>query len=194
MANIWLIADTHFGHANMLKFKRADNVTSVRPEFASVQEMDEIIIERWNKVVKPNDKVYHLGDIMMGSKAGELAKYMLRLHGKKRLIRGNHDDCHITDYLMYFDEVYASRRLDRLLLTHIPIAPWNIGKHSANVHGHVHQSQPMVYTVKSQTMIPTELGYPIIESRVTYVNLSVEMINYTPVALEYVNQHVAKFL
>jgi len=52
--------------------------------------MDETIIENWNSVVKPEDTVYHLGDIALGPISESLAK-VARLNGHKIAILGNHD-------------------------------------------------------------------------------------------------------
>lgn len=52
MSNSFVLADTHFGHANVIKY---DN----RP-FADVNEMDNKMIQNWNSVVKPSDTIYHL--------------------------------------------------------------------------------------------------------------------------------------
>ena len=54
----FLISDTHFGHANICVFTKSDG-TKVRP-FNSADEMDEVMIERWNAMVGKDDKVYHL--------------------------------------------------------------------------------------------------------------------------------------
>jgi len=55
----WFSADTHFGHAGILgphmHCRRGDH-------FASIQEHDEALIERWNAVVGEDDEVWHLGD------------------------------------------------------------------------------------------------------------------------------------
>jgi calcineurin-like phosphoesterase family protein len=51
---IWLTADTHFGHTNILKY-------CGRP-FSSIEEMDETLINNWNNKVNQDDTVYHLGD------------------------------------------------------------------------------------------------------------------------------------
>lgn len=53
-------SDTHFGHVNIILYCN-------RP-FASVLEMNEQVIARWNDRVGPRDTVYHLGDFAMGLK------------------------------------------------------------------------------------------------------------------------------
>lgn len=166
MANLYFISDTHFGHANMLKFLREDG-TPLR-SFESVQEMDERIVDRWNSVVRPQDHVYHLGDVAM--KQSEIAT-VGRCNGHKRLVRGNHDIYKTKKYLEYFDEIYGIRVLDNILFTHIPVHPESLGRFKANAHGHIHaQKSP--------------------EGK--YINLSVEAINYTPVALEDLKKQIEK--
>jgi calcineurin-like phosphoesterase family protein len=61
--NIFLTSDHHFGHERMCSFLRP-NGKKVRP-WSCAAEMDEALIERWNAVVKPGDKVYHLGDVVI---------------------------------------------------------------------------------------------------------------------------------
>lgn len=158
MANIFLISDTHFGHENILKFTKPDG--SKLRDFHYIEEMDEHIIYCWNSVVKPADKVYHLGDVTMHKQDFSI---MDRLNGHKRLVRGNHDAGQTRQYLRYFEDVYGSRVLDKLILTHIPIHPESLGRFVANVHGHIH-AQP-VFGPK-------------------YFNVSVEAINYIPISLE----------
>jgi len=57
--NRWIIADTHFGHKNVIKYCN-------RP-YSSVEEMDKILITNWNKEVAPDDIVYHLGDFALSA-------------------------------------------------------------------------------------------------------------------------------
>ena len=167
MANIFLVSDTHFGHRNILNFTRQDG-TRLRP-FASVEEMDEHMVDRWNSVVRPQDKVYHLGDVAMHR---DHIKTVGRCHGHLRLVRGNHDDHAIKHYLEFFDEVHAVRVLDGMLLSHIPIHPESLGKFLGNVHGHVHNNVPALHFGPR------------------YYNVSVEVIDYTPVPLEVVKQRL----
>jgi len=78
----WFTADTHFGHANIIKYCE-------RP-FSSLEEMDETLIENWNNAVKPNDTIYHLGDFSLAGK--EAARvYFLRLNGNIFIVPGGHD-------------------------------------------------------------------------------------------------------
>lgn len=79
MTNIWFTSDQHFGHANIIKY-------CARP-FDSVHEMNAVITERHNALVKPKDQVYHLGDFAFANHA----RYLARLNGQHHLILGNHD-------------------------------------------------------------------------------------------------------
>lgn len=161
MACIFLISDTHFGHANILKF--TDNNGNKLRNFSSVEEMDEHMVERWNSVVRPHDHVYHLGDFSMRP---EHIKVASRLNGHKRLVLGNHDQAYMRFYVPYFEKIFSTRRLHSFLLSHIPVHPESIGKHTANVHGHVHNNVPQGHFGPR------------------YYNVSVEVIDYTPISLE----------
>ena len=59
--NIFIISDTHFSHENMYQFFNYDG-TKMRP-WNRAEDADDFMIEKWNSMVKPNDKVYHLGDV-----------------------------------------------------------------------------------------------------------------------------------
>ena len=87
MPSVFLVSDTHFGHAGVCRFTEDDGVTKIRP-WTDPDEMDEAMVKMWNETVRPNDKVYHLGDVVINRKALGI---MRRLNGDKVLIRGNHD-------------------------------------------------------------------------------------------------------
>jgi calcineurin-like phosphoesterase family protein len=166
MNEIWFTSDSHFNHANILNFiSSVDGKSKVRPEFSSVEEMNEAMIERWNKTISPNDKVYHMGDVGFGKSS--LESVLSRLNGKKRLILGNHDYTEKRDfdlYFKYFQKIMESRRIESLVFTHRPIL---LGKNEVkikgNVHGHIHEQ---------------------VINDPRYLNLSVEQTNYTPVGYE----------
>ena len=95
------------------------------------------MVERWNARVRPNDKVYHLGDITMSTAAKSL-HILSRLNGEKVLIKGNHDLHKLSQYEAHFKDVRGSHQLAGLLLTHIPVHPQSLSRWKANVHGHLH--------------------------------------------------------
>ena len=158
MRDIYLISDTHFGHANIIKYCN-------RP-FTSAEEMDAAMVERWNRTVRPQDHIYHLGDVAMGQAA--LHRVMPQLNGHKRLLLGNHDNqAPMKDYARYFDKILVWRLFKPVIFTHVPIHQGSFGKATVNAHGHVHNS-------------PSPSG--------PYINLSCEMWDYTPVHLDVILQ------
>ena len=78
MGNIFLVSDTHFGHKGVTQFLKEDG-TKLRP-WDSVEEMDEAMVKLWNETVKPTDKVYHLGDVVINRRALGI---LSRLNGDK---------------------------------------------------------------------------------------------------------------
>lgn len=136
----FLYSDPHFSHAGVCKFLRADGVTKLRP-FDDVTEMDEHLIERFNETVRPSDKVYFLGDVVINRKA--LAAIMPRLNGDKVLIRGNHDIFKLSDYTPYFRDIRAYHVLNGMILSHIPIHESSMGRFGVNIHGHLHEKRVM---------------------------------------------------
>lgn len=161
MADTWFISDTHFGHSNIIKY-------AGRP-FSSTEEMDEVLVDNWNKSVKPGDKVYHLGDVFFGPKE-DFQKLWPRLNGSKRLIVGNHDDIKYLSSGGFFKKVYLWRVWDDrpMIFSHVPIHEDSIHERivsagGVNVHGHTH-----------------EKGSP----QGPYRSVCVELNNYSPVHLE----------
>ena len=162
MPEIFVISDTHLGHANILKFERNDG-SPLRP-FTSLDEMHLAILTNWNKTVTPRDKVYHLGDVAWSQEA---LKILALCNGKKRLIRGNHDGFKTRTYLQYFDEVYGVRQINGVWLTHVPMHHDSVAETrvKVNIHGHLHAKR-------------IDHG--------KYFNASVEQINYTPISIDQV--------
>lgn len=81
---IYFTSDTHFWHNNVIKY-------CARP-YASVEEMNEDLVKRWNEVVPPEATVFFLGDFSMTFLPVET--FSFRLNGRKVLVPGNHDFCH----------------------------------------------------------------------------------------------------
>jgi len=139
MPSVFLVSDTHFGHSGVCKFTRNDGVTKLRP-WDNPEEMDEEMVKRWNETVRPNDKVYHLGDVVINRKA---LKTLGRLNGDKVLIRGNHDIFRDDEYRQYFRELRAYHVMNGMILSHIPIHTESLGRFGTNIHGHLHANRVM---------------------------------------------------
>lgn len=159
--SIFVVSDTHFNHANILKFLDKDGKI-FRP-FSCVEEMNETMIDRWNERVRDEDIIYHLGDVYVtnGQDANEILK---RLRGRKRLVLGNHDNGKDQLLQRHFQKISIWRMWPefKLLFTHVPVNEQNL-RGFINVHGHIHQNDS-----------PSEL----------YFNACVEKTNWAPISVE----------
>jgi len=136
MPSVFLVSDTHFGHSGVCQFLREDG-TKLRP-WDSPEEMDEAMIKAWNERVKPTDKVYHLGDVVINRRA---MSTLARLNGDKVLIRGNHDIFRDTEYAQYFRELRAYHVMNGMILSHIPVHEASLSRFGTNIHGHLHANR-----------------------------------------------------
>ena len=125
------IADTHMGHANMIKHDG-------RP-FSDVSQMDRRIISNWNSAAAPFDEVYILGDMFWKNEGA--ADVLKKLNGKKFLIKGNHDriNAEMEGLFVWVKGYEEIRDGDRhVILCHYPIAHWNdADKGSVHLYGHI---------------------------------------------------------
>jgi calcineurin-like phosphoesterase family protein len=161
----FFISDTHFGHSNILKFQDADG-KPVRT-FSSVEEMDETMVERWNKTVCAKDTVYHLGDVAIRRQSLGI---MERLNGRKVLLKGNHDIYKLKDYALHFDDIRAYKVYpdEGIICSHIPLHLTQVTRFGLNVHGHMHTN-----TIANEC----------------YLNVCVEQTDYRPVSLDEILVH-----
>jgi calcineurin-like phosphoesterase family protein len=175
MPAVFLVSDTHFGHAGVCRFMRNDGVTKLRP-WDTPEEMDEEMIKRWNERVRPNDKVYHLGDVVINRRA--LAT-LGRLNGDKVLIRGNHDIFRDDEYRKYFRELRAYHVMNGMILSHIPIHEASLGRFGTNIHGHLHANR----VLKSNMF-----GVDVLDVR--YHCVCVEQTDFAPILFEDVIKRI----
>lgn len=160
---IYFIADTHFNHANIIKYCN-------RP-FNNIDEMNEYIINKWNSTIKDNDIVYHLGDVGFGALA-EVKNLIERLKGTKVLIRGNHDlKISINTWEeIGFSKVYKKKIiLDNFLLTHAPTE--EVEKGQINIFGHIHNK-------------PLDEKF----NKRNHICVSCDVIDYTPISIEEIKK------
>lgn len=130
MQNFWFTSDTHYGHDNIRRY-------CDRP-FSSVEEMDEIIIQNHNALVKPNDIVFHLGDFSFT----DPVPYLERLNGRKHIIKGNHDYRRLNQ-LKHFvwakDTAMVKVGDSHVWLSHYAHRTWNRRHYGVgHLYGHNH--------------------------------------------------------
>lgn len=173
---IFFTADTHFGHANILKL-------CGRP-FDTVEEMNETIIKNWNDRVRGNDTVYIVGDMFF--RCSDAEAILKRLRGKKRLIVGNHDSSwiHKVDLKRYFVSVdhllEMSDGKHMLTLCHYPLLTWKHPQRSYMVHGHMHAETGADF-------------FPLICNRHNLLNAGVDINAFVPVTFEELVENNQKF-
>lgn len=143
----YYIADLHFGHAKL-------NIAMDQRGFASGEEMDRYMIEKWNSRVRHGDEVVILGDFCMTKKADEAEKIIRQLKGKKYLVVGNHDrylndktfDRSLFKWIEPYHELNDDRR--KIVLSHYPVFCYD-GQYRRNgngvpktymLYGHVHNT------------------------------------------------------
>ena len=133
---IYYIADTHFGHENVLRF---DNRS-----FSEIGQMDETLVQNRNARVADDDTVYVLGDAFWKNEESSL-KILQQLKGHKHLIQGNHDRVKgklrlYWESIAQYAEVNGETRL--VILSHYPMLFYKSQHHGATMlYGHVHNSR-----------------------------------------------------
>ena len=144
MGKVFLTADMHFGHENIIKYES-------RP-YANAEAMDDAIIKNWNKAVSKRDTVIVAGDVSFYGKE-KTAEIVQQLYGKKILIKGNHDQRNNNWWLdVGFDEVsnYPIIYKEWFVIQHEPPTYYNDATPYFYVYGHVHGSE-MYRTLTKQT-------------------------------------------
>ena len=183
MPTTFLISDTHFGHEKTCTvFKRADG-SPLRP-FASAEEMDEFMVKAWNDRVRPNDKVYHLGDVVINRK---FLSVLGRLNGDKVLIRGNHDIFKLEDYTAYFRDMRGYDVKNGMILSHIPVHVESLGRFGVNIHGHLHANRVM-----RMRGVDVKTGEVLYSDEIDprYHCVCVEHTDFAPISLEEVYERI----
>jgi calcineurin-like phosphoesterase family protein len=153
----FVTADHHLKHTNIIKFCN-------RP-FANAEEMDQALIDNWNRIVRENDLVFHLGDFTLEN-FDVARKFFAQLNGKI-MVLGNHwhHDRRwlpkeyfgplVLEYPDYVDEIGHVQVVPPIVvleipqgknsyplaitLCHYPLAVWDRKHHGAwHLHGHSH--------------------------------------------------------
>lgn len=165
---IWVTSDWHFNHDREFIWKPRG--------FSSVNEMNEAIVEKHNEVVKLDDTVYTLGDLMLGPDREAGLALIKRLNGNIIVIAGNHDTSQRTEMykslgLPVYDALRIKENGYHFYLSHFPTMTANLEKEhlkqcTLNLYGHTHQTTnfyndiPFMYHVgvDSHNCYPVELS------------------------------------
>ncbi len=184
MPATFLVSDTHFGHAGVCRFTHPDDPEVKLRPWTDPDEMDEEMVRRWNETVRPSDKVYHLGDVVINRRA---LKTLSRLNGDKVLIRGNHDIFRDDEYREYFRELRAYHVMNGMILSHIPVHEASLGRFGTNIHGHLHASR-----VKRARGVDAKTGAVLYstENDVRYHCVCVEQTDFRPILFEDVIKRI----
>ena len=145
---LWFTGDQHFGHDNIRKYCNRD--------FQNISDMDEALIDAWNKVVMPDDVVYHLGDFTLGNRL-TAEKYFRRLHGHIHVLEypWHHDQRWLRGqlYYSYLHEVVYEPPIVVLeheadvpiVLCHYAFEIWDRRHYGGlHFHGHSHGMLPRI--------------------------------------------------
>jgi len=173
MSETWFWADTHFSHANIMKYCN-------RP-FQSVEEMDEILVARWNERVKPGDTVYHLGDFMFTKRRDAPDKLLARLNGQKFLVIGNHDSKDVRK--ASWQCTYRLQKIvvdnQMIILCHYPMFSWQGSCHGSwMLHGHCHgtlQTSPTYSGVDFSRLLIRDVGVDVCPFPLSFEEIRSEM-------------------
>jgi calcineurin-like phosphoesterase family protein len=189
MIDTWIGADFHFYHETILEYSK-----DIR-KFANIEEHNAQLIQNWNSVVKPNDKMIVVGDFFVGECTEEqIDEVMKQLNGEIELIEGNHDSKFKKKILSkYVKNITATKVLREnkchTIIQHIPVHPQQVEhRFKANIHGHTHSH----IITKKEYFIDSSFGY--VNSREVpdprYINVSLEQINLTPTHMDIIRQRI----
>lgn len=189
---IFFTADTHFGHANIIRYARRpwidwdsdvvqepDKKTGemverwISPEIARKRaaQMDAELVTRWNRVVKPGDTVYHLGDFCFGKTRNDFAQHFEKLEGDITFIKGNHDELAWNNkaaFLEAFDSYLEVKvRGQEITLCHYALRVWNKWQYGSwHLYGHSHGTLPHDDTLSFDVGVDSHDFQPISFERV----------------------------
>ena len=157
---IYVFSDPHFDHTNIIRYCN-------RP-FVNTPHMNRKLLDNWNKTVGENDTVYFLGDMAYGRNRRPIDYWLGNLSGEIFYIRGNHDSDEITRAMVIPNRYGIQYENYKFLLMHDPYRP--LGYDGWIIHGDKHNNH-----LKE---------YPFINQKNKTVNVSSELVHYTPLSLE----------
>ena len=181
-SKVFMISDTHFHHEMIMKFCN-------RP-FSSVEEMNAVMIEKWNNKVPKDGLVFHLGDFAWGGypKWKEIRD---QLNGKIILIKGNHDRKNLTKTgESLFEFVTPQMKIEvegqQMYLNHYPLLCYS---------GTYRDRENLVWALNGHTHIGpnSKSGLDFDRMRMalpTQYDVGVDMNNFEPISFQEVSDKI----
>ena len=174
---VFFTSDTHFDHTSILRHCN-------RP-FGDIEEMNQALIENWNRVVGKNDLVFHLGDFAFGG-AEVWNRFLDQLNGRIVLVVGNHDIYHLrVEMLERFEQVafelYVVIDNQPIFLNHHPFLSYGDSHGTVwQLFGHVHTRGNGEGKEKDKQRLPLLMA--------TQYDVGVDNNDYTPISFERVKE------
>ena len=177
---IYFTSDTHFDHANIIKYAN-------RP-FTNITEMNVALVQRWNEKVGPSDTVYHLGDFSFSKDWKHWINLLLTLNGGIHLVKGNHDKdklinqvqknattcgfLSVSDYK--YIKIQEGKGVQEIVLMHYAMRVWNKSHYGAwQLYGHSHNNLPPMPNSKQ-------------------IDVGVDSHNFYPISYEEIKEKMSK--
>lgn len=171
MPDVFFTSDLHLGHAKILEYSK-------RP-FSNVDEMNEALIDNWNKTVTPGGLIYVIGDFAL-TRPPEAVRFAQRLKGNKYLVFGNHDRKLRDNKPFLYEWIWARDYAEievlgqKIILMHYAMRVWNRSHHKSwQLFGHSHNSLP-----DNPTALQLDVG--------------VDAWNYAPVSFDEIKERMSK--
>jgi len=180
---LFFTSDTHFCHDNIIKYCN-------RP-FENVKEMNQVLVDNWNKVIPEDGIVFHLGDFALGASTKSVQNILHSLNGQKYLIIGNHEKAALSKEFLrnlwegiydiaeiFVEDEEITYKEQHIVMCHYPMIAWNAGhRGSWQLFGHVHGGISNKGVIKHS---PAQL------------DVGVDCHDYTPISYEQVKEIITK--
>lgn len=197
---IYLTSDLHIGHLNCLK------LMPTRP-WATIDEMNDALIDNYNRVVQPTDTVIILGDLIMGKKFENVPRFLPLLQGYKRLVVGNHDflpsECSVSK-LNNMERLYENNGIqkiyygtirlstitgdskhDNIFLSHFPTESTNDPRDNEYERRYV-ELMPVIKEDEFLLHGHTHAAEHLTSQNIYHVGIDATIHNYSPVSLDLI--------
>ena len=172
----YFIADLHLDHKNIMKFRPC------APDYVvTVEDHNQWLYEQWHSVITKYDIVWVLGDVAFSL---ESLIWFDTWAGRKKLVRGNHDNLKQWQYDEVFEGVYGIVRYKKHWLTHCPIHPQEM-RGLKNIHGHLHDN---VILKDRDWSKPSDYwdDDSMLDDR--YIGVSVDQCDGVPISLDEIRE------